>query len=125
MNVDGVEVPAHIIGDPAYPLRNWLMKGFTNHHVFTAKQKNFNYHLRSARMVVENAFGRLKGHWRCLVKQNDVDTAFMSTVVVACCILHNLCEDNGEIFLPEWECFDDENPVPDQPEVVRPQMNSH
>ncbi|CAM4635653.1 unnamed protein product [Leuciscus chuanchicus] len=60
MTVNDVEVPVHLIGDAAYPLKNWLMKGFTNHHALTPQQRHFNYRLSSARMVVENAFGRLK-----------------------------------------------------------------
>ncbi|XP_075053822.1 uncharacterized protein LOC142139861 [Mixophyes fleayi] len=61
--VDGVEIPVHIIGDAAYPLRRWLMKGFTQQHHLSQEQIRFTHTLSSARMVVENAFGRLKGLW--------------------------------------------------------------
>ena len=38
-------------------------------------------------MVVENAFGQLKGQWRCPLRLNvQVDNA--STIVRACAILH-------------------------------------
>ncbi|CAM4299969.1 unnamed protein product [Leuciscus chuanchicus] len=72
MTVNDVEVPVHLIADVAYPLKNWLMKGFTNHHALTPQQRHFNYRLSSARMVVENAFGRLKGRWRPLL--NGIST---------------------------------------------------
>lgn len=91
------------------------MKGFTSHHVLDQRQRNFNYHLSLARMVVENAFGHLKGHWRCLAKRNDILTTFMPDVVVSCCILHNACEINKEHFLPEWNT---EQPVISEPEQV-------
>ncbi|KAK7147951.1 hypothetical protein R3I94_010468 [Phoxinus phoxinus] len=107
MTVNDVEVPVHLIGDAAYPLKNWLMKGFTNHHALTPQQRHYNYRLSSARMVVENAFGRLKGRWRCLLKRNDVDTALMSDVVAVCCVLHNICELNKEVYLPDWNITDD------------------
>lgn len=100
--VDGVEVPIHLIGDAAYPLKKWLMKGFLNHQILTPDQSHFNFCLSSARMVVENSFGRLKGRWRCLLKRNDVDINIMSDIVVACCILHNICELRKERYLPEW-----------------------
>lgn len=107
MTVNDVEVPVHLIGDAAYPLKNWLMKGFTNHHALTPQQRHYNYRLSSARMVVENAFGRLKGRWRCLLKRNDVNTALMSDVVAVCCVLHNICELNKEVYLPDWNITDD------------------
>ncbi|XP_030649741.1 NACHT, LRR and PYD domains-containing protein 12-like [Chanos chanos] len=100
--VDDVEVPIHLIGDAAYPLKKWLMRGFAHHHRLTPKQNTFNNRLSSARSVVENAFGRLRGRWRCLAKRNDVDISRMPDIVAACCVLHNVCEMNKENFLPEW-----------------------
>ncbi|KAL1277012.1 hypothetical protein QQF64_023685 [Cirrhinus molitorella] len=84
MVVDGVEVPIHLIGDVAYLLKKWLMKGFPNDQNPNHNQSTFNYCLSSARMVVENAFGRLKGCWRCLLKRNDVDTENLSDLCLAC-----------------------------------------
>ncbi|MCJ8730976.1 hypothetical protein PDJAM_G00190580 [Pangasius djambal] len=115
LTVNGVEIPVHLIGNAAYPLKRWLMKGFTDEHSLTPEQRHFNSQLRSARMVVENAFGRLKGRWRCLLKRNDVDVTFMPDIVTACCILHNVCELNKEDFLPEWTADSDE--VLQQPDM--------
>ena len=69
----------------------------------TSAQKNFNYRQSRARMVVENAFGRLKGQWRCLLKQMDFALENVPNVVAACVILHNLCEMYGDHFQSEWE----------------------
>ena len=54
-------------------------------------------------MVVENAFGRLKGRWRCLLKQMDFALENVPNIVAACIILHNLCEMYGDHFQSEWE----------------------
>lgn len=90
------------------------MKGFTDEHSLTPEQRHFNTQLNSARLVAENAFERLKGRWRCLLKRNEVDAAFMPDVVTACCILHNVCELNKEAFLPEWTAdFDEDLQQPD------------
>ena len=54
-------------------------------------------------MVVENAFGRLKGRWRCMLKRMDFVLENVPNVVAACVILHNFCEMYGDHFQSEWE----------------------
>ena len=55
---------------------------------------------------MECAFGRLKGRWRSLLKRNDVKIEHMTTLVTACCILHNVCEVHQDSFDDQW--LDDE-----------------
>ena len=62
------------------------------------RAKNLNYHLSRARIVVENAYGRLKARWRRLCKSNDMNIQNVPTVITACCILHNVCEVHGDCF---------------------------
>ena len=59
--INGVEVPLLVLGDPGYPLLPWLMKPFTDNGHLTAAERHYNYCQSRARMVVENAFGCLKG----------------------------------------------------------------
>ena len=54
-------------------------------------------------MPVENAFGRLKGQWRCLLKRMDFALENVPNVVAACVILHNLCVMYRNHFQAEWE----------------------
>ena len=69
--INGISVPLLILGDPAHPLLPWLMKPHIENARCTPKERHFNYRHSRARMVVENAFGRLKGRWRCILKRAD------------------------------------------------------
>ena len=99
--INGVRIPVIIIADAAYPLLNWVQKPFPDHGNLSQEKLHFNYRLSRARMVVENAFGRLKGRWRCLLKQNEGNIDKMNNVVASCCILHNICEMFQEEFDPD------------------------
>ena len=68
-------------------------------------------------MAVENAFGRLKGRWRCLLKRNDNNLQHVPNIIASCCILHNLCEVWGEAFDDSW-FQDDQNDEFQQPVAV-------
>ncbi len=96
--IRGKSVPVVILGDSAYPALTWLMKPFSDNRLQTPGRRAYNYHHSRARMVVENAFGRLKGRWRILFKRNDTIIQKLPNLVIAYCVLHNLCESSGEDF---------------------------
>lgn len=100
-HIGTVDIPIVVLGDPAYPLLPWLIKPFTGTGL-SRKQRRFNYQHSRARVVVECAFGRLKGRWRTLLKRNDTNISFLPTLVTACCVLHNLCEVHGDSFNDDW-----------------------
>ena len=64
------EIPLLTIGDYAFPRFPWLIKAYTESPRMTQQQKYFNRKLCSARVVVENCYGMLKGRWRVLYKKN-------------------------------------------------------
>ncbi|KAH1165579.1 hypothetical protein KIL84_023138 [Mauremys mutica] len=101
ITVGDVEMPTVILGDPAYPLMPWLMKPYTG--ALDSDKELFNYRLSKCRMVVECAFGRLKGRWRSLLTRSDLSETNIPIVIAACCVLHNLCESKGETFMAGWE----------------------
>ena len=60
-------------------------------------------------MVVKNAFGRLKGRWRCLLKWLDYDLSNVNTIVASCIVLHNMCKQFGDHCLEDWIDTSNEN----------------
>lgn len=96
--IEGEEIPLMILGDSAYPLLSWLMKPYSDTGALTPQQRHFNYRQSRAHMVVENAFRRLKGRWRCLLKRMDYYKIENATNVIASCIvLHNICKSRGDV----------------------------
>ncbi|XP_036140445.1 uncharacterized protein LOC118644849 isoform X3 [Monomorium pharaonis] len=81
-----------IIGDSAYPSLQWLVPPFRDNGYLTPHQTEFNFIHSSTRMVVEKAFGYLKGRFRRIKFFSEYrKMSFITNTVVAACILHNLC----------------------------------
>ena len=71
-----------------------------------------------ARIISENAFGRLKGRWSRLSKRIDLDIDNVPNIVQSCCILHNICEIHGETFNTSWLDIEDNSNYP-QPTMTQ------
>lgn len=80
-----------LLGDSAYPALNWLVTPFKDNGCLTEEQKIFNFKLSSTRMVIEHAFGLLKGRFRRLLHISNFDVNICKKIIMACCILHNIC----------------------------------
>lgn len=78
------------------------MKPFETKLKMPIIEKNFNYRLSSARMTIENSFGRLKARWRVLLRKPDVHVDTMREIIHACILLHNFCEKRKEQVSDRW-----------------------
>ena len=56
------------------------------------QEQYFEYKLSSARIVIENSFGRLKGRFGCLKRPMDVNIVDLPNLIYSTFIQHNFCE---------------------------------
>lgn len=98
----------HILGDSAYKCTNYLLTPYRDNGHLSRKQKNYNFKHSSTRVYIEQTFGLLKGRFRILKHVNFYNTEFISELVVACCVLHNICmRNNDEIDVDTTEADQD------------------
>lgn len=86
----------------------------SSHAALTEPQRLFNRRLTGALRVSEEALLRLRARWQCLSKRNDCGLDVVPTMILACCILHNMCESHGDAFKAGWqaEVAEAESPQP-------------
>lgn len=85
----------HIIGDAAYGLHTNVMIPYPGSNIPVHQQLHNDIH-SSTRMVIERTFGDLKNRWLRL-QQMRCDITVAVKMVAACCVLHNICIDSGDI----------------------------
>lgn len=108
-----------VLGDSAYPNLDWLITPFKDNGRLTPNHRTFNYKLSSARVIVENAFGFLKGRFRRLYFLNNLDLMLATKLIMMACVLHNICikgNDDTE-FEPFIEDIPNEDFVQNYPEI--------
>jgi DDE superfamily endonuclease len=103
---------AHIIGDPAYPLRKNLLVAFKNNRRLTRREERYNKSLSAARSVIERAFSHLKGRFRRLKYLDMTRIERIPFVIMACCVLHNVCLNKCDE-LHDMETDTDDEPCED------------
>jgi hypothetical protein len=86
------KMPFYFVGDEAFPLRSWLMKPVPRKNL-TTEERIYNYRISRARRVVENAFGLLSNRFRCLLTTMGQRPETVTTIVMACCIVHNILRE--------------------------------
>lgn len=110
----------HIIADSAYSLKPYLICPFRDNHHLTRAQKNFNTKLSAKRSVIERAFGLLTARFRRLKFLNMSNLQEIPNVIIACCVLHNICIKHNDSW-QNYEYFDiavDDEYIFDDPDYI-------
>lgn len=105
----------YLLGDAAYPLSRHLITPYPNSEcISNPAKRQFNMMLSASRVSIERAFGLLVARWRIMGFHIYVlDQLDINDVIAACCILHNVCIDRGELqFEPESTQQDLEDEIP-------------
>ena len=95
------EISLVTIGDSAFLQFAWLIKAYKK-NTRENQNKYFNKRLFGVRVVTENAYGMLKGHWRILFKKTEYQLFNFRYIVMACIASHNLCIEISDPCQPRW-----------------------
>ena len=116
VDLNGTVIRPLIVGDSAYLLKIWLLRPVKDNGTLTREQKKFNKQLLKARIMSEDAIGKMKGRWRVLDKRLDEDSDRIPDTIIAACVLHNICTLRGENYdvsddSDDSDSEDDEDPT--------------
>ncbi|XP_057965114.1 protein ALP1-like [Malania oleifera] len=111
INVRGHHVRPYIVGDWGYPLLSFLLTPFSSSASGTPTQNLFDEALMKGRSAVVEAIGLLKGRWKILQDLN-VGLNHAPQTIVACCVLHNLCQIAREPEPELWKEPEESGPPP-------------
>ena len=95
---DGTKLPMAVLVDSAYPKATCTIKPNIDGGTLTDPQLWYDYVQSVQRQPIERAFGRLKGRWRTLLLRAYHKLEYVALVIIACCVLHNICEQRAELF---------------------------
>ncbi|PLW32414.1 hypothetical protein PCASD_17544 [Puccinia coronata f. sp. avenae] len=90
-----------LIGNAGYPANVNILLPYPS--VQNAANQWFNHIQSSTCMVVEQAFGRLKNRFRILLHSQNATPRQARNTTFACLILHNLLNQQGTLYLQDWD----------------------
>ncbi|XP_030757991.1 putative nuclease HARBI1 [Sitophilus oryzae] len=94
---------SHILRDSAYKNTNYVLTPYRDNGHLTQIQKNYNFKHSSTRVCIEQSFGLLKGRFRILKHVNIYRTELIPPLVLACCVLHNICMQKNDMVEPIYD----------------------
>ena len=103
VEVDGVNVKPYMVGDAGYALSKHCIIPYCSGHLSDPVKERFTFYQSSTRIIVEQAFGRLKGRFKWLNSRITVHNPMLhADIINVGCILHNLMMDCDVRFDKQW-----------------------
>ncbi|POW06221.1 hypothetical protein PSTT_09087 [Puccinia striiformis] len=96
-----IPVDRFLIGDAGYPSTVDILVPYPS--VVSPANEWFNFLQSSTRIVVEQAFGRLKNRFRILLHAQRARPIQARNTTFVCMILHNLLNRRGGLYLQNWD----------------------
>ncbi|XP_017471897.1 PREDICTED: putative nuclease HARBI1 isoform X1 [Rhagoletis zephyria] len=93
----------YLLGDSAYPCSEYLMTPYKDNGHLTRQQKYYNSKLSKGRVAIEHSFGLLKQRFRQLYYCKLRGIKKLCHFIRACCVLHNLANEDDIEYSPESE----------------------
>ncbi|XP_064487307.1 putative nuclease HARBI1 [Ornithodoros turicata] len=79
----------HLLGDAAYPLRQYHLTPYRDYRNLSKAQREFNKKFSATRVLIENAFSSLNKRFRQLMYLELHTVDWLNKFIVKCCILHS------------------------------------
>jgi hypothetical protein len=90
--------PFVILGDEAFPLKNYLLRPYPGKQLDNENKRIYNYRHCRTRRVVENAFGLLTQKFRIFNGRIQANPENADIIVLASCVLHNFIKISDSNF---------------------------
>jgi len=111
--IDDVNIPFVLASDESCPLEECVMTPFnissdtTDEDSFPSLEvkREFNNKLTQAQSLFGETLLKLKGRWKIFHGKNgkiNFNADGFENIALACCILHNICESQGDCTDPSW-----------------------
>ncbi|CAN6464864.1 unnamed protein product [Victoria cruziana] len=108
--LNGVQIREYIVGSAAYPLLPWLITPYERESLSTA-MVNFNSKHKPAMLLAQRGLAQLKCSWRILHKAMwRPDKHKLPSIILVCCLLHNIVMDTGDTLRPDVAISDHHDP---------------